>query len=193
VPVHYSLRFIRDTLNHVAAVQEWTLRWKFEDASWGTTETTAETTAEATVAPTRSADTSVSETNAGITEAETGWDIYHRFTAAGTHKVSVTLVAFNGDMIPTSKPIEAPVVMRAWSARANRGRWWWPLNWSAEAKIEGLRVVFVLVIALAAVFVSARQKVEESGLFEGAAALVGIGFAADIAKNALTDKPGDKG
>lgn len=216
VPVHYSLRFIRDALNHVAAVQEWTLRWKFEDASGGT--------AEATVAPSQSANSRASETNTGLTEAETGWDIYHRFTAAGTHKVSVTLVAFNGDKIPTSKPIETsvamrdwsrranrgrwwwplslvlssqpaepPVVMRDWSGRANRGQWWWPLSWSPEAKIEGLRVAFVLVIALAAVFVSARQKVEESGLFEGAAALVGIGFAADIAKNALTDNPGDKG
>jgi hypothetical protein len=183
VPVHYSLRFVRDALNQVAAVQEWTLRWRFQDAS--------DSGVEATVSASRPA-ARISDTDTGATETETGWDIYHRFRASGTHTVSVTLVDFNGDPVPTSKPIEIPVVMHASSDRATRGNWWRPWSWTAEAKIEALRVGFVLVIALVGVFVTARQRVEQAGLFEGVAGLVGIGFAADTVKNALTDKPGDK-
>src|ERR1035441_10187754 len=31
VPIHFSLRFLRDELNDIAAVQEWTCRWSFGD------------------------------------------------------------------------------------------------------------------------------------------------------------------
>jgi hypothetical protein len=182
VPVHYSLRFTRDALNQVAALREWTLRWEFQDAASPAGEVAVTTSPSS--AATAAAD-------ASSTETEMGWDIYHRFRAAGRHTVSVELVASNGDLIPTSKPIEIPVVMTA-SGRSARGSWWQPVSWTAEAKIEALRVAFVLIIALAGVFVGARQKVEQTGVFEGAAALLGIGFAADILKNALSDKPGAK-
>lgn len=41
VPIHFSLRFVRDELNDIAAVQEWTCRWSFDDdapeeSGWGT-------------------------------------------------------------------------------------------------------------------------------------------------------------
>jgi hypothetical protein len=184
VPVHYSLRFNREALNQVAAVQEWTLRWSFYDASNLSAETSVAVppSAAATASPTRQ---NTSE------EAETGWDIYHRFQEPGRHKVSVTLRDYKGDLIPTSKPLEIPVLMTA-DGRPTRGRWFKPGTWTAEAKIEGWRMTFVLLIALTGVFTTARQKVEQTGLFEGATALIGIGFAADIVKNALTDKPGSK-
>ena len=33
VPIHFSLRFLRDELNDIAAVQEWTCHWNFDDDS----------------------------------------------------------------------------------------------------------------------------------------------------------------
>jgi hypothetical protein len=33
VPVHFSLRFVRDELNDIAAVQEWSCHWNFDDGS----------------------------------------------------------------------------------------------------------------------------------------------------------------
>jgi hypothetical protein len=41
VPIHFSLRFVRDDLNDIAAIQEWTCHWSFDDGSpeekgWGT-------------------------------------------------------------------------------------------------------------------------------------------------------------
>jgi hypothetical protein len=197
VPVHYSLRFNRDSLNQKAAVHEWALRWKFQNESGAVTTTTVPPSQVArsagqTAAPAVQPALTVSGPAAGVTETETGWDIYHRFPEKGTHSVSVTLVAFDGAVVPSSGPIQTEVVMKENDEREHRGVWWKPWTWTPEAKIEGLRVAFVLVIALAGVFVTARQKVEETGLFQGVAALIGLGFAADIVKNALSDKPGDK-
>jgi hypothetical protein len=169
VPVHYSLRFIRTALNHVAAVQEWSLIWRFLEHSEPKQET-------------------ITEAVARTPETQAGWDVYHRFKDTGSHLVAVDIFDIDGHQI-TDKPISLTISMED---KPPERKWYQPSTWPDEERIEYLRMAFVLFLALAGVFTAARSKVEQLGIFEGAAALVAIGFAADVVKSVISDKPGEK-
>lgn len=172
--VQFALRFRRELLNETAARQEWTCEWDFGDG----------------------------------TEHEKGWVVFHRFSEEHRYTVTVTLMSLDGktvsDIVP-DKQISAQVdVCDDWEEAVQRqsaGRLAWAKRlWkyrekfrlTPEAKLELIRTVFVLGIALAGVFVTARGKVEELDVFQGAGALIGLGFAADTLKTLLTPKPDEK-
>ena len=155
IPVHFSIRFLRDALNKIAAVQEWTCYWDFNDGS----------------------------------ERQSGWDVYHRYSSAavGNRKVSVTIVDLAGETLAPTHPIERSFPVTG-IVPPTRRLLRMP-NVTAEAKIEMWHLALVLVIALFGVYATARDKVEGLGVFEGAAAIIAIGFGADTLKNLITQKP----
>ncbi|MBV9762587.1 MAG: hypothetical protein JO340_18650 [Acidobacteriaceae bacterium] len=170
VPVHYSLRFTREALNHVAATQEWSLVWRFLEQG--------HQTASGPVARTP--------------ETQFGWDVYHRFQSPGDHTVSVDIFDIGGQPIRASKPISRSVRIEDDKPQPHRFKRFLPTAWTSETQIENLRTFFLLALALVGVFATARAQVEKLNVLEGAAALVAIGFAADIVKSAVSDKPTGK-
>ncbi len=123
------------------------------------------------------------------TDPELGWDVYHSFAEAGPRTVTVTLTDLKGNPVATKAPIERPIDVSAGniSAHGRQRR-----RVSPEAKVEGLQLAFVLVIALAGVYTTARDKVETMAGPAAVLTLIGIGFGADTLKNLLTQKPGQQ-
>lgn len=195
VPVHYSLRFVRTALNHVAAVKEWSLVWKFIDDPATVKAKKSGYSLSRMLSWFRKPSDSIKAANpdAGVTKetvARTpGWDVYHRFKEQGEHQVSVEIFDIDGQQI-LKDPLSSPVATKP-NGSVKR-RWFKPKTWTGEARIEALRMSFVFLIAICGVFTTARAKVEQAGIFEGAAALVAIGFAADIVKSAISNNPGEK-
>jgi hypothetical protein len=162
--VQFALRFQREQLNGVAAVQEWTCDWNFGDG----------------------------------TEHENGWVVYHRYSDPGDYDITVTVVDLDGKQM--GKNIDAKVSVKDdWtSAKPTGSTSYWPPQWpprwltlSAEAKLEVMRILFVLGIALIGVFVTARGKAESLDVFQGAGALIALGFGVDTLKTLLTQKSAD--
>lgn len=153
--VQFALRFQREQLNGVAAVQEWTCDWNFGDG----------------------------------TEHEHGWAVYHRYSEVGDYDITVTVVDLNGKQVGSA--IRAKVSVKDSWTNAQPSLWRQGPIRSAEAKLELMRILFVLGIALAGVFVTARGKVEAMDIFQGAGALIALGFGVDTLKTLLTQKAGD--
>jgi hypothetical protein len=126
-----------------------------------------------------------------VSEKESGLDVYHRYHPAtvGDRTVRVNIVDLAGNTIATAHPIERTFPV-ADVVPAKR-RWLRMPNLTAEAKIEMWHLGLVLAIAMFGVYATARDKVESLRVFQGAAALVALGFGADTLKNLITQKPAE--
>jgi hypothetical protein len=160
--VQFALRFQREQLNGVAAVQEWTCEWNFGDG----------------------------------TEHEYGWAVYHRYSEEGEYNITVKVVDLDGKQVGDDIDSTVSVKDNWTSAKRTGWRSHWPPRWlkppSAEAKVEAMRILFVLGIALVGVLVTARGKAEALDVFQGAGALIALGFGVDTLKTLLTQKSAEK-
>jgi hypothetical protein len=104
--------------------------------------------------------------------------------------VSASFVDLDGNRINAGSPVQKKFTIES---DATKQKTWWerllPWNWekwSPEARIEAMNLAFVLAIAIAGVFVAARDKIQSLEVFEAAGVLIGTGFALDMAKSLIT-------
>ena len=175
-PVRLALRFKRQLLNEAVARQSWTCTWDFGDH----------------------------------TPLEDGWVVFHSYELPGTQQVQITVrdhdgkpvspepiqgnvtVSDGSERLVSTRSVQAgsetrPYVRRvltlvlAVSRRILRG-----MQLAPETRLEIVRLVIVLTLALIGLMTTARQQAQNLSFLEAVGAVVALGFGVDTIKNLIT-------
>jgi hypothetical protein len=167
-PVRLALRFKRKILNEAVARQALTCTWDFGDC----------------------------------TPPEDGWEVFHSYELPGKRHVQVTIYDLDGKPI-SDKAVDLDLTVgddRQRSVSTGSGqdkpppkwleyfqhllvRFWRWVKLAPETRLELIRLVIVLTLALLGLMASARQQAQNLSFLEAVGAVVAIGFGVDTIKN----------
>jgi hypothetical protein len=119
---------------------------------------------------------------------ESGWEIWHYFPRGGKHNFSVSFLGPDGKMVKYSVD-NAEVKIKGSAEVQPSGR----KQYGERTKIEMIRLVVALLVAVLGLIVGAREKLMALDLFSGLVGVFVLGFGADTVKNIITKRlPGEE-
>jgi hypothetical protein len=110
---------------------------------------------------------------------EIGWEVYHAFPGAQTFTVTARLRDLSASPVPGGE-VSRNIVVKPDETSTPQI--------SAEAKNEGAKLGFVLLIAVAGLIATAQQQVQGLTFLQAVGAVIALGFGADTLKNLITSK-----
>jgi hypothetical protein len=167
-PCGFRLEFVDATLNKATARNEWICQWKFSNPQ-------------------------------ELPLIEYGWEVTHYFKNVGSYGLMVTLVPAAasimketevGNIAPLTVLPEIVESSRRMLGRAPATGWqrlkaWWRLS---SQKLEVLRLLLALFIALVALIAGAKEQLLKLDVIPALIAIFFVGFSADQIKNLLTQR-----
>jgi hypothetical protein len=186
--VRLALRFNRQILNEAAARQAWTCSWDFGDDTPPEEGWEVFHSFEAPGRPV--VEISIRDLDGKPVISEQGEVIVRHVDGKPVISQPVYNKATVGENLERAASPDAeqpkPKPVR-WSLRRGLARLGRFLKPEPETRLEFIRLVIVLVLALLALMTTARQQVLHLSFLEAVAAVVALGFGADTIKNLIVN------
>jgi hypothetical protein len=123
------------------------------------------------------------------TQHENGWEVFHSYESPGKQDVQVMISDLDGNLV-ISEPIRGTVTVGTGQDSTGTGHKsrFANLKLEPETKLELVRLVIVLGLALVTLMTTARQQAQSLTFLEAVGAVVALGFGADTIKNLILQR-----
>lgn len=121
------------------------------------------------------------------TPNERGWEVFHSYESPGIRQVQVTIRDLDANpVIPT--PITGAITVGVGQDQAWTGRAWSFVRPEPETRLELVRLIIVLVLAVLGLMTTARQQAQNLSFLEAVGTVIVLGFATDTLKNLILQR-----